>query len=74
MTKARFRELMKRFHPDTRQPGESNGPLMAVLRQHERQKRRGVNRCWCGTPTYGKHCQMHAPCRFKRAVMLLPAT
>lgn len=76
MTKDRFRQLMKRLHPDTQQ-GEIRGNhsrLLAVLRQWGIQKQREFNNCWCGTiiAPKSKRCNIHA-IRGRRSIALLSA-
>lgn len=64
MTKERFRQLVKRLHPDMGGDSSVSHMLRAVLNcwkfQQGRHSRR-YKKCWCGVTINAKadHCRLH---------------
>lgn len=64
MTKERFRELVKRLHPDAGGSSKFAHALRAVLNCRRLQRQRHFkqfNKCWCGVTINpsAKHCGLH---------------
>jgi hypothetical protein len=74
MTKERFRDILKRLHPDKHGGRRVHGytGLLNALRQWNIQRRRRFNHCWCGVAIHlsSKTCKMHER---RRAIGLLTA-
>ncbi len=60
MTKDRFRELVKRHHPD-RGGNRPDLVRMAIkVRRESRKREEKIKHCWCGAASHGRHCHIHA--------------
>jgi hypothetical protein len=62
MTKARFRELVKKLHPDLSGTERTVQAFRLMVENMRRQRsRKKLPHCWCGVPVarHAKRCRLH---------------